>query len=1647
MKHVKRVFALFLVMVLLFTGIDWVTCSGAKAYADNIPTQGSTDVGETPEELLNLGEWLYYVENGQATVAGYQDKAVSSLQIPAHLGGFPVTGIGRQAFCENTALASIQIPTNVTRIAENAFEGLNSLTVNAYHGAYALVYAANKGFATVNLSTECVFVKGVIDLSGTPKDSYSSLNADGVSFKAGEASFLAVGQILNFPASPGYPTGLTKRVDSITETDNQIVVTFSQPEWGECFERVFGEDELIFDWDNAIVYDGFEMMPDDEIEASKTVYGGQFYRYFNVSVPLGGGNTLKGGVTISIGTTTVSYDIGLSGLLPKLKSASVDIPVTATFNVNLGSKHSFDVTGRNGRMFSRKTIASVPVASVGGVINGYVTLDWVAELKGQIDISVSVVSSFHFGYNNGKLSKSFTKYATPTKIEISAEFTTGPDLSLYFVLGWKDFSIRFFELSVGLHLVISGSATIRSIVSGTVKTLVCLQANVKVEIPISVKLGIIKVLNCDGKYASLSFTIGPWTLFSGHWDNMEKVSECSFRARPYYYMIDGKKSSIMFAEINHPITKWNDPYKAGYTFGGWYVDTAASGLPGGDYKFDLSRDVMPYCGISGTLKIYAKFIPIPVKSVTLDKESETIYTNNKNGVQLHADVQPKNAADTSVSWSSSNTKVATVNSNGKVMPVAAGTATITCRSKFNSNIFDTFKITVKQYVERVDLVADTDEIFEGETLQLTANIYPGDSSDKRLSWSSSNPGVASVDQNGKITGVRTGTAVITATAKDRNTVSGSFAINILLPVTGIELDQSTAVIYTNNKTGLQLNPSLTPPEAILASVKWESSNTGVAKVSSTGVVTPVLPGTATITCRSKSDPNVTDTCVVTVKQYVETITVGSSLASIVVDDTLQLSSSVGPSNATDKSLQWTSSNTGVATVNQNGVVTGVGAGTAIITATARDGSGVYDSVKIVVVAMPAEMPAISVTGVTLDCGDHKTVYTVHKTAHINANVLPANADQSVIWASSNESVATIDNTGKITMIKGGTTLLTCRSASDPHQYANCVLRVVQSVEEITFSGETHIEVGQSTVLTPTVKPDNAEDKSVSWSCVDQVGTNVATVTQSGKVTGVSNGVTKVTATAKDGSGVSNYVYVRVGHDPIPVETITLDITELSRYTNEKDGVVLTPTVLPVYADDLSVIWSSSDEQVATVDSSGRVHFTAPGTTTITCRSVKTPDVTATCAVTVKQYVEQIVLDADKTILLPGETAQLTATVYPNNASNKALTWSSEDSSVATVNQNGKVTAVGYGTTSIKAVAADGSGAETLQTIIVEKELQLDVSVLNDTVFTQGSETCDLAYVGLTAASVQRMADAGYPLNWSFEKKNGSGDTEMSVLPTTLARNGQTFNTSVAVLRGGDFPNAGNEIYTVTCKAGPYEESADVTVTVDGTAYASAVNITNAAVGANTITAQVGDDITISGTPYASDGGAVPQDMRVVSSGDRYYLAHAVESRVGNDLLVSFDESGAYVAVLRYSRGNLTYNVTGTFNIADENGIVHLRVESLTLDHAFLKMVEGKQISLQATVLPEDAYDSSVTWKSEDKNVATVSSSGLVKAISPGTTVISCTANDGTGLTAMCTVTVEAYLQLDETELTYKIYTGGNEHADLDIINVSLDSQARLWKMA
>ena len=276
------------------------------------------------------------------------------------------------------------------------------------------------------------------------------------------------------------------------------------------------------------------------------------------------------------------------------------------------------------------------------------------------------------------------------------------------------------------------------------------------------------------------------------------------------------------------------------------------------------------------------------------------------------------------------------------------------------------------------------------------------------------------------------------------------------------------------------------------------------------------------------------------------------------------------------------------------------------------------------------------------------------------------------------------------MLVMASALLLCFSSCKEKE--NDVLVASIELEEENIS----VVVGQTQALAYEILPENATNQNVIWESSDDA---IATVSQEGVVSGIAPGTATITVTTEEGGKTDN-CEVKVVEDAIKVTGVTVNFT--SRSIKVGETTEIEATVEPADATNKNVAWSTSDENVATVED-GVITGVAAGNATIT---VTTEDggFTADCEVTVTSIaVESISLNLENTSLKIGATVELVATVLPEDATNKEVTWSSDNTAVATVD-NGIVTGLSEGTAVIKATTVDGNMSASCTVRVVGVEI-------------------------------------------------------------------------------------------------------------------------------------------------------------------------------------------------------------------------------------------------------------------------------------------------------------------------------------------------------
>lgn len=533
---------------------------------------------------------------------------------------------------------------------------------------------------------------------------------------------------------------------------------------------------------------------------------------------------------------------------------------------------------------------------------------------------------------------------------------------------------------------------------------------------------------------------------------------------------------------------------------------------------------------------------------------------------------------------------------------------------------------------------------------------------------------------------------------------------------------------------------------------WSSDNPAVVSVEQSGFITALSAGSANVTATltfAEEQQTVTLTCAVTVLQTVVNVT-GISLnameQTLDVGGVTVLTATVLPDDATNKAVSWASSNPAVAIVS-SGVVTAVGAGTAIITAVTEDGAKTAECV--ITVNQPVDVFE------SLTLNRTSTSINVGKTVSLTATVKPTGVAADIIWTSGDESIATVVN-GTVTGVSAGTTTITATLNDKVTTHvATCkvTVKTASSSSGTTSSGNNSgsssssgststtvkatsvkfdvqsitIYVGQTGPwkFNATVTPSNTTEKG-TWSSSEP---SVASVDSNGNITigDIGNEAFKTTTiTYKVGSKSANGVVVVMAekHNPNKDEsgsntgtgtgtgTNTGDSTNTGTNTGTNDDGTkkITDLILAeskaeiligeVYALEFdaypkdaveSYTWTSGDESIVTVTSAGVITGKKAGTAKVTITGVKS-GIKDDCVVTVKEKTaESIMVSPTSVNLTLGQTAKITANLTPGDATD-TITWSSQYPSIVSVDQNGNVTALQSGTVNITAKTSTGKTA-------------------------------------------------------------------------------------------------------------------------------------------------------------------------------------------------------------------------------------------------------------------------------------------------------------------------------------------------------------------
>ena len=415
-----------------------------------------------------------------------------------------------------------------------------------------------------------------------------------------------------------------------------------------------------------------------------------------------------------------------------------------------------------------------------------------------------------------------------------------------------------------------------------------------------------------------------------------------------------------------------------------------------------------------------------------------------------------------------------------------------------------------------------------------------------------------------------------------------------IAVTGISLNKNNIKLNLGEEE--QLLATIEPEDATNKDIIWNSENSSIATVSTDGHVTAIGKGTTVITATSLSGGFVAE-CTINVIVPIEGLTLSKTTETLVVGENTSLQAVITPTDASIKSIEWSSSDEAIATVSQDGTVTAINKGIVEIMVSVTDEEDTNLKATSVITIEENASPVIDITNVTLN----KETITIHqgKTEKLLATIEPDDAtDKDLFWSSSDETIATVSEDGTVTAINKGTTTITV-SNQDGTVKDTAEVTVIIPLLDVTLTETAIVEVGNTINLIALVNPSDANINSVEWVSSDNT---IAEVDNNGVVKGLKKGIAKIGVRVTDVEGTQKTdvcdvtVTEKTTIEFVPVTEITLGNTSLKLNKNTTHKINL--IILPQNADIKSIQWKSSNTQVATVDNEGIVKALKVGETEI-----------------------------------------------------------------------------------------------------------------------------------------------------------------------------------------------------------------------------------------------------------------------------------------------------------------------------------------------------------------------------------------------------------------------------------------------------------------
>ncbi len=573
----------------------------------------------------------------------------------------------------------------------------------------------------------------------------------------------------------------------------------------------------------------------------------------------------------------------------------------------------------------------------------------------------------------------------------------------------------------------------------------------------------------------------------------------------------------------------------------------------------------------------------------------TLWVGDAKTIPAATDVDSLQTRD--LLWSSENIAVATVNARGTIVAAGVGSTIIRVSSIADPRAKAELLLTVLP-ARTVTVAPASVTVGIQQQSVLRANVVIEDGLSTVVTWSSSDPTVATISPSGLVTGVSFGQTIVTATSVVDTTRHGTAIVSVAPSIRSVIVTPITVSSFVGDVDQLTVDVATDGP--LPRTVTWRTSNSAVASVSSGGAVTSVAVGQATISATSTVDTTMRATVQVTV-QAAPTISITPAQLNLALSETRSLAGRVTVPPGLSSAVMWRSSSPTIVSVNSTGAVTGESFGTATITLVS-----VADTTRRATASV-AVIPMVRSVAVTPSSASGFVGQSVLLTASVTAD---GSLPRTTTWRTSDPLIATVSAAGAVTLLGAGQATITAVASADTTKRSTAVVTVVTPlVRSISLTPTVAgLSIGQSQQLSVAVIADGVLPTTVTMRSSNP---SVATVAANGVVTALAVGSTTITALAVADTTKRATATITVTLRPV---VVSLAPRPIALTVNQSQQLTATVTADPGVAT--TVTWSSTVAGTVSVSSTGLVTGIAAGSSLISATSVADPTKRDTVTVTV-----------------------------------------------------------------------------------------------------------------------------------------------------------------------------------------------------------------------------------------------------------------------------------------------------------------------------------------------------------------------------------------------------------------------------------------------